>query len=180
MKTKLTSIIIGLAMLAGISTQAQTSTNGPSIWDFATTGSNYWVAPFATMAPKSGDFGYGVAVGYKVTQVINPVLRLDSFAGKLWVVSGNLELQAPRSLLGKFPITPFAVAGVATSFGGNGQNNGAPCGVVGAGAYFDWSYLSPNSWLGKHGHTAVDYERWIGLPDKQQNQIRFAPIALSF
>lgn len=165
--------IIGLAFILSAS-QAQTVTNGPSstLWDFLTTGSNYWAVPFGTYSMNSHEFGGGVAVGYRVSDIVNPVVRLDYFSKRLYMVSLNAEIQVPRKLMGKIPLTPFAVGGVATGLSGLGQDNGTAIGIVGGGFYVDFKWTGSTSWLANHTALVVDYERWVGLPSNQADQFR--------
>lgn len=168
-------LLLAPLLLLGSSLQAQT--NGPTIWDYLTTGSNYWVAPFSTFSTGDKSFGGGIALGYLATEAINPVLRLDYFAGQAFMVSGNLQLQPPRRLLGKFPVVPFGIAGVGTPFSGSGATGVAPgtaIGIVGAGAALKLDFLSSNtnSFL-RRLDLVGDYEHWAGMTDKQKNQIRF-------
>jgi hypothetical protein len=143
-----------------------------TLWDFVTTGSNYWAAPYGTFGVSSHTMGGGIAVGYKVSEIINPVVRLDYFDGQFWMPSLTAQLQAPRALMGKIPVIPFGVAGIATPIAGAGTGNGSLVTVLGAGAAVKLDFLGSSSLL-QHTDIVVDYEKWLGLPQKQQNQIRF-------
>lgn len=169
----LLGVIIGLSVCC-LSSEAQTNTPSSStIWDLLTTGSNYWAAPFATCSTGDHSTGGGLAVGYLATEAINPVLRFDYFAGQAWMVSGNIQLQPPRRLMGKIPVMPFAIAGVGTPFAGAGDMNGRAIGILGAGAAIKLDGLvSTNSFL-RRLDIVGDYEHWSGMVDKQANQVRF-------
>lgn len=149
-------------------------TNSPSstLWDFLTTGSNYWATPFATYGVNSRDFGGGIALGYRVSDIVNPVVRVDYFASKFYLVSVNAEVQVPRSLMGKIPIVPFVIGGVGTGLSGLGSDNGTAIGIVGSGAYSALDYVG-KGWFWQHTAVIADYERWVGLPTAQADQVRF-------
>src|SRR5690348_15720146 len=142
-RTKLISILTASSLIA-LTSLAQTNAppSGGTLWDFVTTGSNYWVAPFGTYAPDAKTAGGGVALGYRVSEVVNPILRLDYFNGALWVPSLTAQIQPPRTLLGKIPIVPFGIAGAATPISGAGVGNGTFVTVLGAGAAFKFDSVS--------------------------------------
>lgn len=145
---------------------------GSTLWDFATTGSNYWAAPYGTFGVSSHTAGGGIAVGYHISDVVNPVLRLDYFDGSFWMPSLTAQLQPPRQLMGKIPVIPFGIAGMATPIAGAGTGNGSLVTILGAGAALKLDAFGSASWL-KHTDLVVDYEKWLGLPQKEQNQVRF-------
>lgn len=181
MKKNLISLIAVIALLALPAAAAET-TNAPvkqeNLWDFLTTGSNYFAVPFTTYSVNDHSFGGGIALGYKITEIIAPILRVDYFNSEFWNVSLTANLQAPRSLLGKIPIVPFAIAGAATPISGAGGDNGTFVSVVGGGVvlHLDW-VGSAGFW--KKAWLAADYEKWLGLPANQEDQIRFG-FGLSF
>ncbi|MDE2099096.1 MAG: hypothetical protein KGL39_17715 [Patescibacteria group bacterium] len=178
-------LIAGLTALA-LPAGAQTATNpapvtvtnalpagaASTLWDFLTTGSNYWVAPYSTMSTGDRTFGGGIAIGYRASAIINPVVRLDYFGGHFWMPSLTAQLQPPQSLMGKIPIIPFAIAGGATPISGAGGGNGQFVSILGAGAALRLDWVGSGSFW-QHTDLAVDYEKWLGLPSAQQNQIRF-------
>lgn len=168
--------VIGLVTCLTLASEAQTNTlpvpaPAQTIWDFATTLSNYWAAPFATMATDGKSFGGGFALGANVSPLVNPVIRLDYFDGRVYMGSLTANLQAPRQLFGKFPLIPFGIAGVGTPFAGAGGNNGSLVTILGAGAALKFDSLG-SSWIAKHTDFVIDYENWGGLPSRLQNQIR--------
>lgn len=156
--------------------QAQTNVQTQTIWDLLTTGSNYWAAPFFTVSTGDHEVGGGLAIGYLATEAINPMIRFDYFAGAAWMVSGNIQLQPPRRLMGKVPVIPFAIAGVGTPFSGGGELNGRAIGIVGIGAAIKLDFLSSTSTFLRHLDIAFDYEHWSGMPELQQNQVRGAVV----
>lgn len=165
-----------LALLGLLYTaNAQTNTTPPvasTIWDYLTTGSNYWAAPYATASVQGSGFGGGIAVGYNLSQTVNPVLRLDYFNGHFYMPSLTAQLQPPVTLFGKFPVIPFGIAGAGTTIGGNGVNNGTMVTILGAGVALRGSSIASGGLLAKMD-LVVDYEKWLGLPQNVQNQIRF-------
>lgn len=175
-------LLISIALLAAlvIPAAAQTNSSSVPILDTLTSGSNWFAVPFATVATGDRTFGGGLAIGYKATSALAPVLRLDEFAGKAYLANLSLELSVPRKLMGKVPIVPFIVAGAgiplssATIDGNLTISAGQPVGIVGIGAYmpFDWA---GSSWMAQNTFAVVDYEHWTGagIPSAQQNQIRF-------
>lgn len=167
-------VIIAFIAASCFAVKAQTDTNNPvrTFWDFATTGSNYWVVPFSTYSISSHEFGGGVALGYHVSDVINPVFRLDYFASKTYTASMNVQLQVPRQFMGKIPFVPLAYGGVGTPFNGSGVNNGQPIEIVGVGAWIDMSNLG-NGWFFQKVRPVASYEHWFGLPANQVNHINF-------
>lgn len=171
-----TSRLLALTFLVSLLTLgAVAQTNSPpasTLWDFLTTGSNYWAVPYASYSTSGHGVGGGVAVGYKVTEIVRPVVRVDYFGDTIWMASLTAELQAPRSLMGKIPVIPFAIAGGATPFAGDGVNNGTFVTILGAGGAVKLDILG-TSWIWKHSDIVLDFEHWIGLPQKDQNQIRF-------
>lgn len=179
MKKTLLGIIAGFLFLSlNVSAQTNTNTAPGNLWDFVTTGTNYFAVPFTTYSVNDHSFGGGIALGYRITEIVAPVIRLDYFNSKLYNVSLTANLQPPRSLFGKFPVTPFVIAGAATPISGGGEDNGTFVSVVGGGLIAHFDTLG-SSWLAKHAWLAADYEKWIGLPQRQEDQIRFG-FGLSF
>jgi hypothetical protein len=142
-----------------------------TLWDFVTTGTNYWAAPYSTISVGDHSMGGGIAVGYQVSPIINPVLRLDYFGGQFYMPSLTAQLQAPRTIMGKIPIIPFGIAGIGTPIAGAGPGNGGLVTILGAGAAVKLDWLGSSSFW-KHTDLVADYENWGGLPTRQQKQIR--------
>src|SRR5262245_22560294 len=94
--------LLSIALLAVslLSTQAQTNTNtvpilppeGQKVWDFLSASSNLMVCPYGIMSTDQKDFGAGIALGFKVSELMVPVLRLDYYKGEVWMPSGSLQL----------------------------------------------------------------------------------------
>lgn len=187
-KTGLT-VLMAAVLAMGMAMPVEAQTSGPppdtnslssgsligavpsNLWDYVTTGTNYWVAPFTTIAVDSKSFGGGIAVGYKVSELVNPVLRLDYFNGSVYMPSLTAQLQAPRSILGKIPVTPFGIAGMGTPIAGAGLQNGTAVTILGAGLALRGDSFVKTGLL-SHMDLVADYEKWMGLPQKLQNQIR--------
>lgn len=167
------SVVVGLAtMPARAQTNVLTDTNTVSgtLWTALTTGSNYFAAVDGMYSVNNGQWGGGLALGYKVSDWFAPILRLDYFGSRFYMTSGNIELQVPQKLLGKIPVTPFITAGVGTPFSGANDLNGTPVGIAGVGAVIKFGWLGQN-WFCQHAFIAGDYETWTGLADigfKQQ------------
>lgn len=154
---------------------ATTSTNippvVPNLIDYLTTGSNYFAVPFVTYSVNDHSVGGGIALGYHLSDIIAPVLRLDYFDSRFYSVSLTANLQPPRALLGKIPIVPFALAGGAMPFSGAGDDNGTFVTVVGIGAYVPLDVVG-KSWFWRQSSIIADYEKWFGMPDNQTDQVR--------
>jgi hypothetical protein len=150
---------------------AQTNPPASTLWDFLTTGSNYWAVPYGTYSVSGHGVGGGLALGYKATEILNPVVRLDYFGGQFWMPSLTAQLQPPRTFMGKIPVIPFAIAGAATPISGNGAGNGTFVTILGAGVAVKTDILG-SGWFWTHSDIVVDYEKWLGLPQQDQNQIR--------
>lgn len=178
MKKVTVSIAMLMTLVISSFAQQQQDTNAPvsvigsNLFDYLTTGSNYWVAPYATAATSGGSFGGGIAVGYKISELVNPVLRLDYFNGSAYMPSLTAQLQAPRAIMGKIPVTPFGIAGMGTPIAGAARDNGAMVTILGAGLALRGDSLVKTGFL-SHCDLVADYEKWLGLPQKLQNQIRF-------
>lgn len=172
----LTSLLAAGQAQAQFGQAAPTVTNATTIIDYVTAGSNYFAVPFATYSIGDHSFGGGVAIGYKITDVVAPMVRFEEFAKDWWNVSAQATLQPPRQLFGKFPVIPFAVAGVGTPM--SGDESGKLISIVGGGLVFNLDFFG-DAWLLKHSWLAADYEYWAGMPDRQTDQIRFG-FGLSF
>lgn len=171
---KLIAVISLVAALA-IPVRAQTtnvSTNsvisGPAAdaWAFITTQgiTNWFVVPFATYDTTAKDFGGGLALGYKLSDYVAPVMRFDYIHGGAYSAQADMQLQLPVTLFNKVTLVPFGFAGVATCFAGAGSGNGEAVGVLGAGGALKLS----SKW-----DVVADYEVWSGGPFHSNNQIRF-------
>lgn len=143
----------------------------PNLLDYLTTGSNYFAVPFLTYSLHDRSIGGGIALGYHLSEIVAPVLRVDYFDSRFYSVSLTANLQPPRALLGKIPIVPFALAGGAMPFAGGGDDNGTFVTVIGAGAYVPLSIVGKSWWL-KNSSIIADYEKWFGMPANQTDQFR--------
>lgn len=164
-------VLFTMLLLAAVTpARAQTSTNAPAptLWDLATTGSNYWAAPFMTYSVKDHSTGGGVALGYRATEFVNPLFRVDYFNHQLYTVSIDAQLQVPQTLLGKIPVVPFGLAGVETPLSGSASTDA----MVGIGAAVRLDFLGTSSFW-QHADIVADYEQHFGLPEVQKRQIRF-------
>jgi len=175
MKTKLITLIIGLACLVSVTTQAQTTNTTPpaSFWgglgeagqafvnifksDTNALGSTTWVAiPFASYDISQKKIGGGVALIYPVQNT--PLFvgaRIENINGTWTTPSIQVQLKKAITVAG-FTITPFGVGGTAIV-------NGDVAAYVGVGAYidlYDFTIKGNAASLGICG----DYETWGGLP----------------
>ena len=135
-----------------------TVTNTLGVWQqfLSDATTNLIIAPYGIASTDFKKFGGGLAVGYKLSDNVVPTLRIDYYDGRLWMPSGNLQLQVPFHL-GSVTIIPFAFTGVAVPI-----NSGASdpvVGMVGTGGALK---------LGKSFDLLADYEIWSSLG----NQIR--------
>lgn len=164
---------IGLALGLEAQTNTPPVTNAPVIsgpaadaWAFITTqgATNWMVAPFGIYSTTSKEWGGGLALGYKLSDFVVPVMRLDYLASEIWMPSMNLQLQVPVTILGKVTVIPFTFAGVATTVSGGGSQNGSAVGMLGVGGAVR---------IASHWDLVGDYELWNGGPFHSDNQIRF-------
>lgn len=149
------------------------STNAPVIsgpvqdaWDFVTTAgvSNWVVGTYGIYSETSKTWGGGVGVGYKLSDFVVPIFRMDMIGPDVYLPSGNLQLQVPVTLFGKLTAVPFGFGGVATTVAGGGNENGAVVGILGIGMAVR---------ITKNIDLLGDWEIWEGGKFHQDNQIRF-------
>lgn len=139
--------------------------------------SNIVVAAAAEYSPETSTYGASLALVYNITPVVGTMLRFDYLPGRVdgssdfSMVSANMQLQLPMTILGKVQWTWFGLSGIATPLGGAGGDNGTVQGVFGAGADIKIPSLSSH-WL-----MAFDVEKWTALPGLQY---RFAPLVWKF
>jgi hypothetical protein len=133
--------------------------SGPvtKVFEFLGQGSNYMIAPYGIVT-SAGKCGGGIAVGYKVSEFVVPMLRADYLDGTLFMPSASLQLQAPITLTGKFTTIPFAFAGIATPLAGKGIDNGTAVGIFGAGMA---------ARVSTHCDIVFDVEKWSGFSGQQ-------------
>jgi len=166
-------LIIGLISFIGnVSINAQQTTNTDvslpreaTQWiSFASTASsNIMAAAYGIAATDFKTFGGGIALAYKLDDMIVPTLRLDYYDRELWMPSASLQLQTPLTLFGKVTVIPFGFAGVAEALGGSssGVSSGTVVGIFGLGGALRVS----SKW-----DIVADYEKWTGFT---KDQIRF-------
>ncbi len=153
---------------------SQSSTNAPSLlsgpavdaFEFITTAgvSNWFAVPFATYDCTAHGFGGGVAIGYKLSDFVAPVLRFDYINSGIYSAQADMQLQVPVRILGKIEVVPFTFAGIAAPVSGAGDENWSVVGVVGVGTAVR---------LHRHWDLVADWEHWTGGPFDSNNQIRF-------
>ncbi len=134
----LASAVLWVAPLAAQTTTPPlpVNTNAATVLDFlGATSTNWYVAPYVIYDSGSQSTGGGLGLAYALAEgIVMPTLRMEYLDESIWLASGSLELRPPQKLLGKFPLTPFGVAGVKTAIGGKGADNGTAIGFAGFGA----------------------------------------------
>lgn len=172
MKSLIAAFLL-LATSAFAQTNTPPSTNAPIISgpaadaiSFITTEgvTNWMIAPFGIYSTTSKEWGGGLGIGYKLSDFVVPVMRIDYLASQLWMPSMNLQLQVPVKIMGKVTVIPFTFAGVATTISGGGNDNGSAVGMLGVGGAIR---------IADHWDLVADYELWQGGPFSSDNQIRF-------
>lgn len=166
-RIKLSTSIILAASIALVA-QAQTETNTPpgvisgpgaEVLSFLGTASNLMVVPFGTYSTDNGGkFGGGIALAYKASDFVCPMLRFDYLDKQITMPSAALQLQLPVTIAGKITVIPFAFSGVATPISGKGNDNGAVSGMFGAGAAVR---------ISSRFDLVGDIEKWTGFKGQQ-------------
>lgn len=163
--------VIGLVMVSAFLglAQTETNTNAPvanpivdsPIFGFLSQGTNWMIAPYGIANTTAGKYGGGVALAYKLSDFVAPMMRVDYYDGTIWMPSASLQLQAPITLFGKVTVIPFAFSGIGTPLAGKGKDNGSAVGIFGAGLA---ARVSTKFDL------VADVEKWSGFNGQQ---IRF-------
>lgn len=157
-------LIIGLALVAGITAQAQTNvtTIDKVISDLG--GMTNWAAePYFTYAPKSpsSKVGGGALIVYNVNNYVGLGLGVD-WLGQLSLVSANVTLSAPfhplPNQLPSIELTPFVLAGVGTAYSGSGNFNGGTSTIEDIGAYLKFGHF-----MGGQFNVGGCYGQWTGV-----------------
>ena len=166
MKIKL--IISSLLCAIGVSAQTnQVSnmlTNGTSLDQIFKVvgnniGTNYGVEVYGTYAKDAPTkYGGGMLLIYNFTEIAGAGIGLD-WLGSWNIVSANLQLKLPfHPLPNQLPnvmITPFALGGVATAYGGNYA--GDVCTVQDVGGFISFGHV----WGGSFNLGAA-WGKWSG------------------
>jgi hypothetical protein len=165
MKKLFASLLAVCALaLSGYSQVLNTNTTPPTLEgpgleliQFLSQGSNWIVAPYGIYDDGSKQFGAGIGAFYEVSSFFLVGMRLDGLGNdtgwELWMPSGQVQLQAPFMLFGKVKVTPFGFGGIATPLSGQGDENGTPVGIFGAGLAVG---------VYKNLHLVADVEEWVG------------------
>lgn len=140
--------------------------NSP-VLGFLQNGSNWIAATYGIYDTTSKEFGGGVGVGYKISEYVVTVVRLDFIADRVFVPSGSLQLQLPINI-GRFKLTPFGFSAIATSLNSD-LSSGEPVGIFGAGGAL--TFNTDSQWYVPKGLIA-DFEHWTG-GGFNDDQIRF-------
>lgn len=173
MKKFLTLLAVSLCCLTGYSQDTNTPPADTGWWNnpiigVLSNGSNWIVAPYAIYDTTTKEFGGGIGAGYKISDYVVTVIRLDAISDNLFVPSGSIQLQLPITLFGAVKVTPFGFSGIATKLNGK-SGNGDPIGIFGTGGAI--SFKADTQWYIPKGIIA-DYERWTG-GGFNDDQIRF-------
>lgn len=145
--TSLVAIAFAATVHAQDNTPPQSATPEPqvskldlSLFQPLLTASNWTVCPYITYAPSAPTkFGGGTLIIYNINKVVGGGVGLD-WLGHFSLVSGNLTLRYPIdfTLVGHaFTVVPFGIGGLATPYGGAGNNNGGVATIEGAGFVLD-------------------------------------------
>lgn len=121
---------------------------------------NLMVAPYGIVGTE-GKYGGGIALAYKLSDMIVPTIRMDYYDGRVWMPSADMQLQVPLLLGGKVTFIPFGFAGIATPLTGKGSDNFTPVAIIGAGGAVR---------IGAKWDLVGDIEKWSGFKGEQ---IRF-------
>ena len=140
---------------------------------------NYSFDPYGTYSPKSPQkWGGGFLVTYDVNNYVGLALGVD-YLGQFSLVSGNATLKLPISIGAYVPsswtllqsvyVTPFALAGVGSPFGGS-SGSGVTT-IYDVGAYLKFGHLwggqfnigaCYGSWQGAGAYSGVRYHGFAG------------------
>lgn len=140
--------------------------DSPIFQFFTAQSTNWYIGTYGIYDTTSKDYGVGFGAGYKVSDFVVAVMRLDILSGGVYVPSGNIQLQVPVKIMNKFVLSPFLFTGVATSLNSD-QDNGQIIGIFGFGGIVDFAndkWYLPDAVI-------ADWERWTGGPF-ENNQVR--------
>lgn len=160
-----------LCLHSPLSTSAQT--NAPVIaspvldaFNFLSTPSSNWM--FATYGIFTKDEGEGVGIGalYKVSENFGAVLRLDRIGNDTYMPSGNFQIQAPVTIMGKFTMIPFAFTGVATPLNAQPGRDGV-VGIFGIGSAIRVPEFIKAKSRFIPDDLVYDYEKWTSYEGGQ-------------
>lgn len=165
--------LIALLGLIAFAASAQTNTNTVppgqfTDWlNFIHEGTNFVTAVYGLVTTDKNlhGGGGGVALGYRVSDLLVPVMRIDYLNRAFYQGSLNLELQAPITLATNWTVVPFGIAGGAVPFGGGTSGASLTAqGIVGAGLALRLDFLGG---IGKKMDVVLDWEKWSAIPGNQ-------------
>ena len=159
------SILIAIAVaLAIIKSTAQT--NVPVIaspvldaFNFLSTPSSNWMFATYGIFTKNEGEGFGIGAAYKVSENFGAVLRLDRIGNDTYMPSGNFQVQAPVTIMGKFTTTLFAFTGIAPVLNAK-PGHDSVIGIVGIGAAFRVPEIIKSKSRFIPDDVIYDFERW--------------------
>jgi len=158
---------LSIVALLALPAVAQTNDNNflTGVENFFNNGSNWVSAVYGIYVPKLKTAGEGAAFGYKITDNIVSVLRVDCFNnlhsenGGAWLPSGQMQLQVPIHLTSATTLTFFGFGGLAVPLSGMGDANRQTTGIFGTGGDIS---------ISQHLRVIADWETW-----NAQQQVRF-------
>lgn len=136
-----------------------------NIINFISSGSNWMVAPYAIYDVTSKDVGGGVGAFYLLSPLAAVGMRVDYINKEFWMASGDIQIQLPITLFGKFTAVPFGFVGLATPLSGAGDENGTAQAIYGTGLAVRVSKIID---------VAADWERWTAR--SSHDQVRAAVV----
>lgn len=142
-------------------TNAPPALSGPvmdALTFMSTATTNWMIGAYGIYDQGTKSAGGGIGVGYKLSDFVVPIMRLDYLNDGLWMPSGNLQLQLPLTIMGKVTVIPLAFTGIATPLAGKGNDNGSAVGILGIGLAVR---------VAQHWDVLADYEKWSGFDGNQ-------------
>jgi hypothetical protein len=190
--------VIGVALLATFSVQAQSSTytnaNGDvyvlatpvntntfavssglsAIWQDVKGATNYALAGYLTYAPKAPTkIGGGAFLAYNLNKYVAPGLGVD-WLGGFSMVSGQLELKLPLKpfeFIGwtNVNVEPFVIGGIGTPVSGYGNGSSSVSFIEDVGIETTFGHLWGGQFL-----VAAAYGKWTGTGPYDVPRYHFA------
>jgi hypothetical protein len=180
MKKTLTTVLIGLALLATATAQEITNTVSKRFVEFAQGASTFKSLTFAvypSYAPelvtggKKDLFGFGATALYPLGNFAYTGLRVDYLGHEFWAPSINIGLKADVQIFG-VNVTPMTYTGAIVPLSGAGNQNREVGYIIGGGA-------SVSIWKGKAFGKDASFalaaaaEKWSNFPG---NVYHIAPV----
>jgi hypothetical protein len=135
-------------------------------FNFLSTPSSNWMFATYGIFTKSEGGGVGIGAAYKVSENFGAVLRLDRIGNDTYMPSGNFQIQAPVTLMGKVTVVPFAFTGIATPLNASAGHDGV-VGVFGIGSAFRLPDVIKSKSRFLPDDVVYDYEKWTSYEGGQ-------------